>query len=441
MDIQINFADTAIIGSREEQQDYMANLIIPQNGYLLYVLADGMGGQIGGATASKTVTQGFLEFFKEHGEGVDPIQNLKDALAFANNKLTEILRQNPNMNGMGTTIIAMLYHQQSNRYWFLSVGDSPLYKSTANGIVRLNANHAYYEDLLEEVRQGKITQQEADEHPQRHAITSAVMGKAMTLIDTRSGTLQSDELILMASDGVQTLNDLPGGELEQILRENTCVSEKIKQVIQSVELKNNPYQDNTTLILIEPVQVVSSSAKDPKTIANNPLDKQNIQPTIDSPNTQSVHSIDHTKFSEKKNKLIVPLGLLMAFILGVGITSILTSNEPDPSELSPETTINNVKEENVVLPAVSTDEPDLGKAESQDSNASVPPPSSTTEDVKPTPNLDASTETETTPSMDRNAESVGEVEQEVKDKPLGENAEPLDQNKVTPTVTEPENQR
>lgn len=251
--MQINFDDAAIIGKRDEQQDYKANLIIP-DGYALYVLADGMGGQVGGATASREVCNAFLSYFKVNGVHDEHEYHLRLALKESNARLTDVLRSKPEMNGMGCTVIAMLYQQVTNKYWFISVGDSPLYLQKRGGITRINENHAYYEELLDSVKDGGISQQVADEHPDRHAITSAVMGKEIKLVDYKEGVLKKGDLLLLASDGVQTLSDSVGGELERILAtEEDSISVKVKKIISSIELKDDPLQDNTTLILIEPI--------------------------------------------------------------------------------------------------------------------------------------------------------------------------------------------
>lgn len=315
MDIKINFADAEIIGKRDEQQDYKANLIV-KGGYVLYVLADGMGGQIGGATASREVVTGFLDFFNEQGVGENPELSLRAALDQGNNRLIDILRVKPEMNGMGTTIIAMLYHQATNRYWFLSVGDSPLYMQTPKGILRLNENHAYYEDLLKKVQKGLISQTQADEHPSRHAITSAVMGKKISLIDTGSGQLNKNELILLASDGVQTLTDLAGGELEQILMAKKTLSETVTQIIQKITEKNSPHQDNVTLILVEPV-----FNEQPHTIVD-------LAPSSKEPNMEKEVIKKSGKKRGGKNRLLFfIIAIVFSFVLGGSLVFYVFSTQ------------------------------------------------------------------------------------------------------------------
>jgi len=213
-----------------------------------------MGGQIGGALASKEVIKGFVHYFENQSISEDPLADLNNAVQEANSRITEILRDQPHMNGMGTTVIAVLHEKESNNYWFISVGDSPLYKwNHETGLVRINANHAYYEELLKEVEQGGLSQEEADNHEQRHAITSALMGKNIELIDSQSGTLIEGEILLIASDGIQTLDDGLNGEIDSLLRSSVDnLDTMVSGILKAVEDKKNPYQDNTTLILVKP---------------------------------------------------------------------------------------------------------------------------------------------------------------------------------------------
>lgn len=254
LNMEINISDGQILGQRSEQQDSRINLQLQNGDYRLYVLADGMGGQIGGALASKEVIKGIVNYFENQSISEAPLVDLNNAVQEANSRITEILRDQPHMNGMGTTVIALLHEKESNNYWFVSVGDSPLYKwSHETGLARVNANHAYYEELLKEVEQGILSQEKADNHEQRHAITSALMGKNIELIDSQSGTLIEGEILLIASDGVQTLDDGLNGEIDSLLKSSVDdLDTMVSGILKAVEEKKNPYQDNTTLILVKP---------------------------------------------------------------------------------------------------------------------------------------------------------------------------------------------
>ncbi len=248
--MQINFHQGQDIGRREEQQDALGNLVLSPH-QKLYVLADGMGGQQGGQLASKTVVNAFLNHFQQQPDLSEPEPVLRAALQAANQALAQQLSQQPELDGMGTTVIALLVDETANRYAFVSVGDSPLYCLCAGGLQRINANHAFYEDLKNMVAAGEMSREEAEQHPARHAVTSAVMGKDLGLMDFGSGQLQPGELLLLASDGIQTLDDAPNGEIQSLLAASGSLEDKVSRLLSAVRHKQAAHQDNTSLILVQ----------------------------------------------------------------------------------------------------------------------------------------------------------------------------------------------
>lgn len=252
--MQANFYDGAIIGQREEQQDDRTNLILA-GGYRLYVLADGMGGHRAGQLASKTVCSAFREYFRTNPDIEQPQRALRSALQHANQAVADLLTQQPELKGMGTTVIAVLLHEPSNSFSFISVGDSPLYQFVDDKLTRINANHAFYEQLKSAVAAGAMSQEEADTHPERHAITSAVMGSTIETFDLQSGKLTPNMLLMLASDGVQTLSDESEGEITALLKQHHGSLEKqVNALLAAVEDKGLSHQDNTTVLLIQAIE-------------------------------------------------------------------------------------------------------------------------------------------------------------------------------------------
>jgi serine/threonine protein phosphatase PrpC len=248
--MQLVFSDGAILGRREEQQDDKTNLRL-RNGYHLCVLADGMGGAAGGRTASKIVCTAFRRYFSELQSFQEAQTPLLRALMEANRQIGEAVRQKPQLAGMGATVIALLLHVASGRFNFLSVGDSPLYQFRKGVLLRLNDNHAYYENLKMQVARGMISRASAEADPSRHDVTSVVMGTDIPLVDQKDGLLLPGEWLLMASDGIQTLDDSAAGTVAHLIAaagkdpENTVLG-----VLRAVEAAADPQQDNTTLILL-----------------------------------------------------------------------------------------------------------------------------------------------------------------------------------------------
>ncbi|CUS48996.1 MAG: Mn2+ or Mg2+-dependent serine/threonine phosphatase [Idiomarinaceae bacterium HL-53] len=262
--MQANFYDGAIIGQREEQQDDRTNLILHE-GYRLYVLADGMGGHNAGNVASKLVCSAFRDFFSDLAAINDSEKALKEALNHANEVMRGKLDEMPELQGMGTTVIAVLLHEPTGQYSFISVGDSPLYKYSEGRLQRINDNHAFYEDLKRLVAAGEMSQEEADTHPDRHAITSAVMGRVIEKFDVKSGQFAAGELIILASDGLQTLTDTEDGEIAQVLQSAQADPEQsVIQLLAAVEEKGISHQDNTTIIVVRSENEASVTSTPPE---------------------------------------------------------------------------------------------------------------------------------------------------------------------------------
>lgn len=246
----INFHQGQYIGRRDEQQDALGNLVLNAH-TKLYVLADGMGGHQGGQLASTTVVDAFLAFFQNRNTEGDWANALRQALDAANFALAEHLRTRPELSGMGTTVIAVVVDEAAGRYHYISVGDSPLYGFQTGRLARINANHAFAEDLKKWQDAGEISAEQAAQHPARHAVTSAVMGKDIPLTDDGSGELGAGDWLLLASDGLQTLSDAAGGEIEALLAAGGTAEKQVSRLLAAVKNKALPQQDNTSVVLIQ----------------------------------------------------------------------------------------------------------------------------------------------------------------------------------------------
>ena len=247
--MQPDFHQAQHIGRREEQQDALGNLVLAPR-HTLYVLADGMGGQQGGQTAARAVVAAILDHFHRQNPPADSRaaeNQLHAALSAANQALARILQSHPELDGMGSTLIALIADENTGTYSYISVGDSPLYLLENGRLRRINANHAFAEDLKRMIAAGEITAEEAERHPARHAVTSAVTGKDIAHTDCRSGSLNPGDTLLLASDGVQTLSDR---EIEDTLNTAADPEAQAQALISVVLAKQNPHQDNTSLILV-----------------------------------------------------------------------------------------------------------------------------------------------------------------------------------------------
>lgn len=158
---------------REMNQDsfYISNSL---DEVQLYMLADGMGGYKGGEIASSLAIQTAKSYiennFKEIPKDRDSIiQLLGSSMEYANMVVYEKSRENPELEGMGTTLeIALIYN---NKVYIGHIGDSRIYRIRNEFIRKLTQDHSYVQKL---VKDGTITKEEAEHHPQKNMLMKAL---------------------------------------------------------------------------------------------------------------------------------------------------------------------------------------------------------------------------------------------------------------------------
>ena len=248
------FAALQITGRRDDQEDSFGffdgrNLGIDDNGHALLLVADGMGGHVGGAIASDLLCKTFVEAYpRSSGPSVE---RLRTCLDEANGAIAAAVAKNPALDSMGSTLVAAVV--TSDGLHWISVGDSPLWLFREGQLERLNADHSMAPLLVELVAEGRMTAEQAARDPSRHSLRSAVMGDDIHLVDASSQpvAVEKGDRLLLASDGLLTLSDQ---EIETILKktQDAPLEDSVAVLIQAVEAAGHPYQDNTTVLLYAP---------------------------------------------------------------------------------------------------------------------------------------------------------------------------------------------
>jgi len=232
------------IGNRKNQED--AYFSAEQNEQCLFIIADGMGGYSGGAQASKIVVDAFSKSYFSLQQSV--IDNLQQSLQSASESLQQVISNSHEFKRMGSTLVSVLVY--NNLMDWISVGDSPLWLFRDQQLIRVNEDHSMGGVFVDLVALGRMTQEEADNDPRRHTLRSVINADPIKKIDysTRPETLKSGDLILIASDGLQTLNEQM---INDILQESHALdSDAISQNLLDAVLKQaKSGQDNSTLIV------------------------------------------------------------------------------------------------------------------------------------------------------------------------------------------------
>ena len=251
---ETHFAGRQCLGKRSEQEDAYAFSEIPGDGGapngLLIVLADGMGGHSAGHEASDLAVRAFVSAF-HHGNSELPAR-LTAALHAANTAISEAIHASPeSLEGMGTTLVGAALTPEGLAW--ISVGDSPLYLHRGGQLHRINDDHSFRPILREMVEKGEITQEQAVHSSLRNRLRAALTGEEIALVsaNVKPMFLMEGDLILVASDGLQTLSD------EAIAK---CIQEAddadaaglAAGLVQAVLGVAKPKQDNTTVAILKP---------------------------------------------------------------------------------------------------------------------------------------------------------------------------------------------
>lgn len=242
-------------GQRDYQEDSVAADFILGNKHGFIVLADGMGGHAAGDVASKIVVTEVFSELKFQFSDASAFENeivtvLKDVALSANACISAHVAENPAHRGMGSTLVAPIFFE--NRMYWISVGDSPLYLFRKGELKQLNEDHSMAPQIDIMVKTGQIDEETARNHPDRNCLTSVLIGSDIPRIDcqTNPTLLQSGDVLIVASDGLQFLRD---NEIKTILGKNRRkTSSGIAQTLMTAVHKlKDPDQDNISISVVK----------------------------------------------------------------------------------------------------------------------------------------------------------------------------------------------
>jgi serine/threonine protein phosphatase PrpC len=206
----------------------------------LFVVADGMGGAQAGEVASKVAVESFHAGLPHDSS---PEHALAAHALAANARIHELSRENAEQAGMGTTLTAVYVGEQEVA--IAHVGDSRAYCLRDGELLRLTDDHSLVDELI---REGRLTPEEAEEHPQRSIITRALGPEETVEIDTRSFRARAEDVYLLCSDGLTSM--VPEALLAEILRRHAPTSLRAAGEALIAEANRAGGRDNITVILL-----------------------------------------------------------------------------------------------------------------------------------------------------------------------------------------------
>jgi PPM family protein phosphatase len=264
----------------------------------LFVVADGMGGAQAGEVASRVAVETFHEGLRD---GTDAERSLIEQVQEANSHINELSHRRAEHAGMGTTITVVYVGEQEVS--IAHVGDSRAYCLRERELLRLTDDHSLVDELI---REGKLTPEEAEEHPQRSVITRALGPEATVEVDVRSFRGRSEDVYLICSDGLTTMLSEP--ELLEILLAHDSLHEGGDALIAAANAAGG--KDNITVVLFRLEEVLSAAERDADghttvaTLAPAPQAALASRARIDSP---IQHTQLHVASSDEQERAGTPV--------------------------------------------------------------------------------------------------------------------------------------
>jgi protein phosphatase len=183
---------------REQNEDAFGEASVDAG--RLFVVADGMGGHAGGATASRLAVGTIEQVFAETG-GATP-ERLRSAVEAANRCIHEQSRSDRSLAGMGTTAVALAI--EAGRAWVANVGDSRAYRLRRGDFEQLTRDHSVVAEL---VRRGLLTDAQARVHPRRNEVLRSLGSFPEVEVDLDEVELSPGDVFLLCSDGLSGVVD------------------------------------------------------------------------------------------------------------------------------------------------------------------------------------------------------------------------------------------
>ena len=252
----------------------------------IFAVADGVGGAEAGEVASQTAIEVLDEAFRHQTDDADIEDLMELAIQRANASIHQMAQEHAKFSMMATTIVAL--HLKGNIATIGHVGDSRLYRLTPDGqLHRETDDHSIVE---EEVKAGRMTPEQAANHPSKNVISRALGAEQGVEVDMKTIEVEDGTEFLLCSDGIT--RHVSDNELRQLM----VVSNNLDDVCN--ELKRRCYErgaeDNLTVIVVRVGQQLRAGER-----------SADLEPTI-SPETQPVYAVQSGNGSEPRDTTFLP---------------------------------------------------------------------------------------------------------------------------------------
>ncbi|MDF0529375.1 protein phosphatase 2C domain-containing protein [Tsukamurella sp. 8F] len=310
-------SDRGLVRSNNEDSVYA--------GPRLLALADGMGGHAAGEVASQLMITA-LAPLDDDEPGGDLLAKLDDAMRSGNESIADQVDEDPDLDGMGTTLTAILF--AGSKLGLIHVGDSRGYLRRDSVITQITKDDTFVQTLVDE---GRITAEQAHVHPQRSLIMKALTGHevepTLTLREAKAG-----DVYLLCSDG---LSDVVSDETIGEALDNEDVAAAADRLIELALKAGGP--DNVTVVV---ARVEDTSFGQSKPIVGGAVDDDDtdyvppantaagraaaLRPPRQAPRRVIAQSSDDEPDRRRPRGRWIALAVLLALIIAAAVAAIVT---------------------------------------------------------------------------------------------------------------------
>lgn len=240
-----SLSDTGVVRTVNQDACYADS---PQARF--FIVADGMGGHVGGQEASRIARDtvcSFLDNYWNSNEASDTL--LTKALLEANEAIVADQVQHPERADMGTTAVVLMFRDcasssPKDRAWYAHVGDSRLYLWRDSELHQVTQDHTW---VSMAVKVGDLTPEQARSHPYRHVLSQCLGRKDLASIEVQPIEVKSGDRFLLCSDGLT--EELSDEEISSYLTGENSSQETAAALVNAA--KDSGGRDNITVVIVE----------------------------------------------------------------------------------------------------------------------------------------------------------------------------------------------
>lgn len=364
-----NIFTKSVIGNVRANQEDSCGVASTPNGDV-FVVCDGVGGNVGGEKASAIAVDSVVEFFRKEKYTNVP-QAINDAMIYANQKILDYASVYREYAGMATTICVLLL--QDKNAFIAHIGDSRiyLYLGKEKELYRITKDHSYVQSLIDE---GEITDEEAENHPRNNIILKSLghdseVDPTIDMLQPKNG-----DIFLLCTDGLNGM--ISDKTIEHTLKQDNSLEQKGEQLIELAMQGENGHKgglDNCTLQLIK---IDNSPWEKSVFISYNPIRQE--EPESSSLTTEETPSPEEEEESKHKFSLEKILYILIPLLIIATCFIFINKDKEEKLSSEAETSI----EKTIVQDTMPVQEEIVSEPKPEMETVQTPEPEP---EIKPTP--------------------------------------------------------